>query len=82
MAKKTPPPNRWLEQHEYLKKHSLQNAPMNKVCELCRWSRETFYRNIKNTENISISDKLTIANVYTMPVHFLFPEMEFENSYQ
>lgn len=85
MAKKTLI-NRWKEHHEFLESQSKPRetskatAKKLEICKMNGWSNETFYRKLKNPENLVISEKITIANIYDMPIHFLFPEMETETA--
>lgn len=78
--------NRWKEHHEFLEAQSkpreTSKATVKKIeiCKMNGWSNETFYRKLKNPENLVISEKITIANIYDMPIHFLFPEMETETA--
>lgn len=82
MAKQTI--NKWLQHYDHLKasdrasgKNICDNAK-DEICRLCGWSGRTFYRKMDNPLSLSIAEKTTVANVYNMPAHFLFPEMEFE----
>jgi hypothetical protein len=78
--------NRWKEHHEFLDKQtsvtekSKATACKEEICRLTGWSLPTFYRKLSNPTGLSISEKITIANVYDMPIHFLFPEMEKETA--
>lgn len=77
---KTPKTNRWQEHHNYLVSLNLQAKPMAEIKRLCGWSDRTFYRKLENPGSLSIAEKTTVSNVYTMPAHFLFPEMEYEST--
>lgn len=85
MAKKTLI-NRWKEHHDFLeaqsKPHEVSKATSYKeeICRLNGWSNTTFYRKISNPAGLAISEKITVAQVYDMPCHFLFPEMETEKA--
>lgn len=74
--------NRWSEHHDFLEKQSksMQTSQATKskeeIMRLCGWSMATFHRKLKNPSALSIAEKTTVANVYNMPVHFLFPELE------
>lgn len=74
--------NRWKEQHSHLEKQSLPNVQSEatekkkEICRLNSWSNSTFYRKMDTPQKLSITEKITIAQVYNMPAHFLFPEME------
>jgi hypothetical protein len=75
--------NRWEEHHKFLENQpgkngkSLSTERKEEICRLCGWSNATFYRKMeKPVEGPSISEKITIAQVYNMPSHFLFPELE------
>ena len=74
--------NRWKEHHQYLEKQSKPRET-SKATEMKEeimkrngWSNTTFYRKMENPANLSPSEKITVAFVYDMPAHFLFPEME------
>ena len=74
--------NRWKEHHEFLDTQAKPNEETaatkakTEICRLCGWSHATFYRKIANPASLSISEKITIANVYGMLPHFLFVDME------
>lgn len=86
MTKKTQIVNRWQELHEFLEKQSKPNEKSKatdlkeKICYVNGWSNSTYYRMMKNPHALSRSEKATIANIYDMPIHFLFPEMETETA--
>lgn len=72
--------NKWKEHYDFLKQAdaTANDQKAKEIERLCGWSQRTFYRKMETPDKLSISEKLTIAKVYQMLPHFLFPEMETE----
>lgn len=72
--------NRFKEYHIFLKEADNVKwcRSIDTICEQLNISTSTYYRKLDSPEDLSIADKLAIANIYKLPVHFLFPELENE----
>ncbi len=77
MAKKTTP-NRLKEYHEYLRDNNSKafHDATDIICETLGVHETTWYRKIKTPQKLSIAEKRSIAEVYALPIHFIFPELE------
>lgn len=72
--------NHFSKFHEYLKQTDQVrfNESIKAICRELSIDRTTFYRRVKNPQSLSPADKRAIAEIYGMPVSFVFPETETE----
>jgi hypothetical protein len=75
-------PNRFKEYHEYLMKNKNEQfkSSIEEICRVLGCNSASYYRKLSYPHLLSISDKKAIAEVYELPTHFIFPELELHAS--
>jgi hypothetical protein len=78
MAKNQNGENRFKQYHNFLKNSDTVefNNTVKKICDVLGISETSYYRKLSNPAALSIAERQAIAQVYKLPIHFIFPEME------
>lgn len=66
-----PKKNKWQQLYNFLTQEE-RNQTKELIKEFTNWSEQSFYRKMKDPDNLRPMEKQVIAKIYNLPVDFIF----------